>query len=112
MLAPHEVTPGERGVQPVVYNVGDLTLYAHPEATAAQIAERVGMEADAGFFARKSLVALRVLAGATRLVAQLSREALLRLTAALAESESSSSSSSVQLISSDEEEDEEESAQL
>jgi ubiquitin len=104
----HTIGAGERAVQPVVYNIGDLTLYTHPEATAAQIAERVGMEADAGFFARKSLAALRALAGATRLVAQLSREALLRLTAALAESEESSSSSSLHIISSDDEEGEEE----
>jgi ubiquitin len=62
----------------------DLTLYAHPEATAAHIAERVAMEADGCYFARLPAAQVRQLAGTRSLTSQLTREAMLRLLDAVA----------------------------
>jgi ubiquitin len=104
-----EPAAGERTVQPIVYNVGDLTLYAHPSATAAQISERVAMETDPGFFSALASAPLRALATTTQLMSQLSRDALTRLIAALAMA-AGRPPAVIDLSSDDDEEDKEDSS--
>jgi ubiquitin len=58
-----------------------MTFYAHPNATAAQVAERVRMELQDDYFARLPPGELKAVAA--RVKDQLTREALVRLTNAL-----------------------------
>ncbi len=60
-----------------------LTLYTHPQATYANIMERVAMETNADYFDTLSVTKRRELAHKEGFIAQLSREALLRFTTSL-----------------------------
>lgn len=60
-----------------------LTLFAHPDVTVAQVAERAAMEADLGYFAQLAAPQLKALGRNAALVAQLTSAATLRLTDAL-----------------------------
>jgi hypothetical protein len=60
-----------------------LTLYAHPHALCARVAERVAMEVDPDYFGSMPPATLLQLAQTPEFTQQLSRSALLRLTTAM-----------------------------